>query len=542
MSPTERFNPHLQDLQTPQDAQGEPVDPESDVTEDEELDDDGLEESELDEGLDDEEVGDLDDDVDDDDEETEENEEDEEVEAATPKSKRVRPQRPVKEKVPRAPREKGEKDEHRPRAFVRMYRGETSFDFVGRRRWWFLISAIIIVAGIASLSVRGLNLGIDFKGGNSWTVLAPGVSQTQATNAMNAVGLSQPTIEILGGRTVQVEGDLNNLSASAQNAESNKVINELAKLAHVNPNAVSASTVGPSWGGQVTQRAITALIVFFILVAIYISFRFEPKMALAAFIAMVHDLAVAVGVYSLVGFQVSPDTVIAILTILGYSLYDTVVVFDRVRDNTQGLGSSGRMTYSEMVNLSMNQTLARSLNTSLVAILPVLAVLVVGAELLGATTLQDYGLALLVGLISGAYSSIFIASPMLAILKEREPRYSAIRQRLESRGERVGILTPSAAALLAGAGGGQVRPGGGRDRQRPAQARSGALRPGTAQRAKPRGPAPGKAQGSSGAAAQASSEEGGSPPAKRPAANRPGGRPPPRPRKGGPQRKNKRRR
>ena len=161
------------------------------------------------------------------------------------------------------------------------------------------------------------------------------------------------------------------------------------------------------------------------MVVIYISFRFEPKMALAAFIAMLHDLLVTVGIYSLAGFQVTPDTVIAVLTILGYSLYDTVVVFDRVRDNTKGFGASGRMTYSEMVNLSMNQTLARSINTSLVAILPVLSVLVIGAELLGATTLQYYGLALIVGLSSGAYSSIFIASPVLAMLKEREPRYIA---------------------------------------------------------------------------------------------------------------------
>ena len=175
------------------------------------------------------------------------------------------------------------------------------------------------------------------------------------------------------------------------------MIAALAKGAHVPASEVSTTHVGPTWGSQITHRAILALIVFFIVVAIYISFRFEPKMALAAFIAMIHDLLVTIGIYSLAGFQVTPDTVIAVLTILGYSLYDTVVVFDRVRDNTKGFGASGRMTYSEMINLSMNQTLARSINTSLVAILPVLSVLVIGAEILGATTLQYYGLALTVG-------------------------------------------------------------------------------------------------------------------------------------------------
>ncbi len=176
------------------------------------------------------------------------------------------------------------------------------------------------------------------------------------------------------------------------------------------------------------------------MVAIYISIRFEPKMALAAFIAMLHDVLVAIGIYSIFNFQVTPDTVVAILTILGYSLYDTVVVFDRVRDNTKGIGSSGRLTYPQLINLSMNQTLARSINTSMVAILPVLAVLLIGAQLLGATTLQSYGLALFVGLLSGAYSSIFIASPVLCMMKEREDRWVQIAARLAKRGEATGLL------------------------------------------------------------------------------------------------------
>ena len=190
--------------------------------------------------------------------------------------------------------------------------------------------------------------------------------------------------------------------------------------AQTHADKISITTVGPTWGSSITNKAIEALIIFFIVVAIYISIRFEPKMALAAFIAMIHDVLVAVGIYSIFNFQVTPDTVVAILTILGYSLYDTVVVFDRVRDNTRGIGSSGRLTYPQLINLSMNQTLARSINTSMVAILPVLAVLLIGAQFLGASTLQSYGLALFVGLLSGAYSSIFIASPVLCMMKERE--------------------------------------------------------------------------------------------------------------------------
>ncbi len=399
-------------------------------------------------------------------------------------------------------------------AFLRMYRGQTRFDFVGRRRWWFLISGVIIVAGLISFSVRGFNFGIDFRGGSEWQISAPGVSQSQVTNAVVAAGLTQPTVEILGGRTVSVQADLNSLPAAEQARVNTAVVAALQKFAPGQP--VSISHVGPTWGGQVTKHALEALIAFFVAVGIYISLRFEPKMALAAFAALIHDLLVTAGVYSLFGFQVTPDTVVAILTILGYSLYDTVVVFDRVRDNTRGVGSSGRMTYSEMVNLSMNQTLARSINTSLVAIMPVLAILVIGAELLGAVTLQDYGLALLVGLLSGAYSSIFIASPILAFLKEREPRYAAIRQRLAARSDRVGLLSPAAAAALAGSGGAGAREA--------ARARAGGpalLRPGAAR------------ERASRAGAEPRSTSGATVPTSPGAPQRSAtGRPPPRPRKG----------
>ena len=206
------------------------------------------------------------------------------------------------------------------------------------------------------------------------------MTQVQATNAMSAAGLSSPIVQLLGqgaNQKLDIQADLNKLSPTAQKAEELKVDQALAKLTHTSLASVqnNVQTVGPSWGSSVTNKAIEALIIFFVVVGIYISIRFEPKMALAAFIAMLHDVIVAVGVYSLFNFQVTPDTVVAILTISGYSLYDTVVVFDRVRDNTKGIGSSGRLTYFQLINLSMNQTLARSINTSLVAILPVLAVL-----------------------------------------------------------------------------------------------------------------------------------------------------------------------
>jgi preprotein translocase subunit SecF len=341
----------------------------------------------------------------------------------------------------------------------RLYHGLTTVDFVGRRKIWFSISMIVIVAGLCSLGIRGFNLGIDFKGGSSWSVQSSHTTVAAVTSAAEKAGLTNPTVEKLGSKTYTVSADINALSGAKQQTVTTDVVNALAKVADTTPNQVSTSSVGPTWGGQITDKALEALIVFFIAVTLYISIRFEAKMAVAAFVAMLHDLLVTVGVYSLFGLQVSPDTVIAILTILGYSLYDTVVVFDRVRDNTNGVLKSGDLTYSEMVNLSMNQTLARSINTSLVAIFPVLSVLIIGAYVLGATTLQSYGLALFVGLMSGAYSSIFIASPLLAWMKEREPRYRDLAARVNVRQERR-VMTATSAALVGAqaATSGTVRP------------------------------------------------------------------------------------
>ena len=339
----------------------------------------------------------------------------------------------------------------RPNAFVRLYRGETSFDFVGRRRVWYVLSAIIIVAGLVSLTTRGLNLGIDFRGGTSWQVPADGVSVSTATKAVEAAGVPQPVVEALGtgsSTTLEIQADLSKLSVTQRgNRDEGR---RHSRQPHPYPCGERRhKRRRPHLGVGDNEKAIIAVIAFFILVVLYISFRFEWKMAVAALIAVIHDLLITVGIYSLAGFQVTPDTVIAVLTILGYSLYDTVVVFDRVtRETTKGQSERpDELPMTDVVNLSMNQVLARSINTSLVAILPVLAVLVIGAELLGAATLQYFGLALVIGLTSGAYSSIFIASPILAQLKEREPRYQNIRLKLADRDSACGLLTPAAAGL-----------------------------------------------------------------------------------------------
>lgn len=324
----------------------------------------------------------------------------------------------------------------------RLYYGETNIDFVGKAPRWFALSGLVILIGLISLFFNGLNFGIDFRGGTAWEIANADVSVEEARAAVSEIGLGDSTIQLLGGETLRVQGE------PQGEATVSAVRDELADLAGVRPDQVSISEIGPSWGDAITEKAQRALLFFFVAVALYISLRFEWKMALTALIGLIHDMLVTVGIYSLSGFEVTPTTVIAFLTIMGFSLYDNVVVFDKIDENTRGLAASGRLTYAATVNLSTNQMLMRSLNTSLVAILPILSVLVVGALILGATTLQDFGLSMLIGLTSGVYSSLFIASPLLAWMKEREPRYASIRKRLAARGETTAApLTPAAARV-----------------------------------------------------------------------------------------------
>jgi preprotein translocase subunit SecF len=307
----------------------------------------------------------------------------------------------------------------------RLYHGETSYDFVGRRRLWFTISGVLLLISLVSLFVPGLNFGIDFKGGAVFRV-EPERAVTEA-QVRAAVGPEAKVVQVTEEAPVQVIVQTEELSQE----QVARIRADLAEVAGVQSNDVSTDSIGSKWGSAVSRRAVYALLAFLVVVTIYVSLRMEFKMAVAALVALLHDLIITAGIYALARFEVSPATVIALLTILGYSLYDTVVVFDKVRENTGALTSMSRTTYSEATNLAINQTMMRSLNTSLASLLPILGLLLVGAFLLGAETLKDLALALFVGVAAGAYSSIFIAAPLVAAWKEREPRYAQLRARVE---------------------------------------------------------------------------------------------------------------
>jgi len=313
----------------------------------------------------------------------------------------------------------------------RLYRGEVSVEFVARKRLWYAISGLILVICIGALVFRGLNYSVEFKGGSVFKFSAPAAAPAQVSQAVSAAGGGTDAIVQKVG--VGASSSWVVQTAKLTFAAQTKVQNEIASTFHLSANAVSTNFVGPSWGSQISQKALEALIAFLIAIVIYLSIAFEWKMASAALIALAHDIVITIGVYTLTGFEVSPATVIGLLTILGYSLYDTVVVFDKVRENTAGLLGTGRSTYSQAANLALNQTLVRSINTSLIALLPVAAILVVGVGLLGAGELKDLALVLFVGMLSGTYSSIFIATPVLADLKEREPQYKALAKRVALR-------------------------------------------------------------------------------------------------------------
>jgi preprotein translocase subunit SecF len=311
----------------------------------------------------------------------------------------------------------------------RLYRGEVSYDFVGRKRRWYMISGAILLISVLALFVRGLDFSVDFKGGAVFQFSAPSASQTLISGTVSGAGVDGAVVQQLTGKLGNKSWEVQTPALTSQ--QTNTVENAL--LSKLGAKNMSTTFVGASWGSQITTKAIQALITFMIVIVLYLSIAFEWKMAVAAFVALIHDLVIATGVYALTGFQVSPATVIGLLTILGYSLYDTVVVFDKVRENTAGLLGGAKSTYSEAANLALNQTLVRSINTSLIALLPVAAILFVGGGLLGAGELKDLALVLFVGMLSGTYSSIFIATPVLADLKEREPQYQALAKRVSVR-------------------------------------------------------------------------------------------------------------
>lgn len=322
----------------------------------------------------------------------------------------------------------------------RFFDGETNFDIVGRSRQWLIVTLVVLAVCAVALAVRGLNFGIDFTGGTSLIVekATSAFTSEDIRTTLAELGIDEATVQL----TDDGEGALVSTTAldEVAGAEQREAIAALSELTGAPSEQIEVSAIGPRWGQQISSKALEALGIFLLLVALYVSVRFEWRMAVAALLTLLHDVAVTIGIYALIGFQVTPSSVIALLTILGYSLYDTVVVFDRITEDTERLGSSSTTTYSDVANKSLNSVLVRSLSTSITSLLPVGALLFIGAQLLGATTLQDLALALFIGMAVGTYSSLVVATPLLCWLKEREPRWAELRHRLETRRGRTADL------------------------------------------------------------------------------------------------------
>ena len=313
-----------------------------------------------------------------------------------------------------------------------LFRNEHHFDFPAMWRKALVGSAVLVLVSVGALVFRGLNLGIEFEGGTAWEVTAPGVSVADTRDALGGTGAESGKIQTLGSDAIRVRADLDTQEEAAA------VTATLAELASVDVTDVSVTTVGPSWGDQITSKARNALFWFFVIVAGYIAVRLEWKMAVGALVAVAHDILISVGVYAIFQFEVTPATVIAFLTIMGYSLYDTIVVYDKVRDVGGRLTVTGRYTYSEMMNQSLNQVLMRSINTSITSVLPVLSMLLIGSVFLGALTLQEFAIALLIGILVGTYSSIFVAASVVAYMKEREAENRAVADKIRAREGEIG--------------------------------------------------------------------------------------------------------
>ncbi|MGW0768121.1 protein translocase subunit SecF [Streptomyces sp. NPDC002676] len=328
---------------------------------------------------------------------------------------------------------------------ARLHRGEISYDFVGKRKIWYGISILITITAILGLAVRGLNMGIEFRGGAVFTTpthMSTSVAKAEEY-AKDASG-HEAIVQKLGNGSLRIQ------IAGIETDKSDQIKQTLAKDLNLNPEKLAADLVGPSWGEQIAGKAWKGLAIFMVLVVIYLAIAFEWRMAIAALVALIHDITITTGIYALVGFEVTPGTVIGLLTILGYSLYDTVVVFDSLKEQTKDITKQTRLTYSDIANMSINGTLVRSINTTVVALLPVAGLLFIGGGFLGAGTLNDISLSLFVGLAAGAYSSIFIATPLVADLKEREPAMKALRKRVLAKRAQAAAEEDLAEARAAG--------------------------------------------------------------------------------------------
>jgi preprotein translocase subunit SecF len=320
----------------------------------------------------------------------------------------------------------------------RLYVGDVSFDFVGRRKLWLIISGVILLAAVVGLGTRGLNLGIEFKGGDVYTINQPNITVSQAQTVANSItgddSAVVQSVSTQSGKEITVQiNSATKIDVPAGKTEVTTVTDQLAKGLGVDSTKISTEAIGASWGKEISQKALEGLIVFLILVTLYLAFAFEWRLAIGALVALLHDMVITVGIYALLGFTVSSGTVIGFLTILGYSLYDTVVVFDGLKDATKKLESQSRETYSEAANRALNGTLVRSINTTVLALLPVAGLLFIGGAMLGAGTLNDISLALFVGLSAGAYSSICVATPLVAWLKEKQPVNQELAKRVAKR-------------------------------------------------------------------------------------------------------------
>jgi preprotein translocase subunit SecF len=335
--------------------------------------------------------------------------------------------------------------------FTRLYVGNGAFDIVGKRVRWYIVSSIILLVCIGSMVFNGFNLGIDFKGGTKISMPSASASgQTITTkNVEDSFGKALP-----GKKPNAVQAVGSGASASIQIKSPALNVVEVATLKAAlaqdtqpqgGQTSISDSAVSASWGGEISGKALWALFWFFVAVTAFLAFYFEWRMAVGALVAVFHDVIITAGVYSIIGFEVTPATVIGLLTILGFSLYDTVVVFDKVKENTRGLLGLTRRTYGEAANLALNQTLMRSINTSLIALLPVIGLLVVGVGILGVGTLQDLALVQLVGMFIGALSSIFLATPVLVDLKMRDPKYISQAKRVLARRAKASVATAQVA-------------------------------------------------------------------------------------------------